>query len=125
MTDGAQPIIGRGKSLLVQLLRIAQNRLELLSLELESEKLRVARDLRLALMGAIFAWLAFFTLVLLAALALPRERRLIALGVLFVLFAIASVVSFVVLRRSVRRDPLFTRIINQLRLDRASLSQEP
>jgi uncharacterized membrane protein YqjE len=125
MMDGGQPIIARGKSLLEQLLRIAQNRLELLSLELESEKLRVTRDLRLALMGAIFAWLAFFTLVLLAALALPRERRLIALGALFVLFVIASVVSFVMLRRSVRRAPLFTRIINQLRLDRASLSQEP
>jgi uncharacterized membrane protein YqjE len=125
MSDGAQPLIGRGKSLLEQLLRIVQNRLELLQLELESEKLRVTRDLRLAVMGAIFAWLAFFTLVLLAALALPRERRLIALGVLFVLFVIASVVSFLMLRRSVRRDPLFTRIINQLRLDRASLSQEP
>jgi uncharacterized membrane protein YqjE len=125
MSDGAQPIIARGKSLLEQLLRIAQNRLELLSLELENEKLLITRDLRLALMGAIFAWLAFFTLVLLAALALPRERRLIALGVLFILFGVASVVSFLMLKRSVRRDPLFRRVINQLRLDRASLSQEP
>jgi len=125
MSDGAQPIISRGKSLLEQLLRIVQNRLELLQLELESEKLRITRDMKLALMGAIFAWLAFFTLVLLAALALPRQQRLIALGALFVLFVIASVVSFVMLRRSVRREPLFTRIIHQLRLDRGSLSQEP
>lgn len=125
MSEGAQPIFARGKNLLEQLLRIAQNRLELLSLELEQEKLRIARDLRLAALGAIFAWLAFFTLVLLAALALPRSARLPALGVLFVLFLIASVVSFVLLRRSARRDPLFSRVITQLRLDRASLSQEP
>jgi uncharacterized membrane protein YqjE len=125
MSEGAQPIFARGKSLLDQLLRIAQNRLELLSLELEQEKLRVARDLRLAAFAAVFAWLAFFTLVLLAALALPRSARLPALGALFVLFLIASLVSFVLLRRSMRRDPLFSRVITQLRLDRASLSQEP
>ncbi|HTV51346.1 MAG TPA: phage holin family protein [Steroidobacteraceae bacterium] len=125
MSEGAQPIFARGKSLLEQLLRMAQNRLELLSLELEQEKLRVARDLRLAAFAAIFAWLAFFTLVLLAALALPPGARLPALGALFVLFLIASLVSFLLLRRSMRRDPLFSRVITQLRLDRASLSQEP
>jgi hypothetical protein len=37
--EPAQPLIGRGKSLLDQLLGIAQTRLELLSAELHSEKL--------------------------------------------------------------------------------------
>src|SRR5262249_59303675 len=78
MSEASQPLVARGKSLLEQLLRIAQNRLELLTIELEQEKLRLARDLRLASLCAVCAWLAGFTLVLWAALALPPHARFIA-----------------------------------------------
>ncbi len=121
----SEPIVARGKSLLEQLLRIVQTRLELLTIELEQEKLHLLRDLRLATICALCAWLAGFTLVLWAALALPPHVRFIVLGALFGAFLLASVIAFVILRRSVRRVPLFTRLIAQLRLDRASLSQEP
>jgi len=122
--EGAQPIIGRGKSLLEQLLRMAQTRLEMLSVEVQQEKLWITRELRLAALFVICAWLAGFTLVLWIALALRPDVRFIVLGALFGLFILASLVSWFALKRSVRRDPLFARIIQQLRLDRASLGPE-
>ncbi len=120
-----EPLITRGRSLLGELLRIAQTRLEMLAIELEQEKLRITRALRLAVITAVCAWLAGFTLVLWVALALPPQARLIVLGALFVLFALAALASWIVLRRALGRDPPFSRLIAQLRLDRASLGHEP
>jgi uncharacterized membrane protein YqjE len=125
MADGAQPIIGRGKSLLDQLLRITQTRLEMLALELEQERLNITRELRAAALCIISAWLAGFTLVLWVALAFPPDIRFIVLGVLFGVFALASVLAWIGLRRLARRDPIFSRVIAQLGLDRASLGTEP
>ena len=122
MADAAQPIIGRGKHLLDQLLRIAQTRLELLSLELEQERLNISRELRLATLAVVCGWLAGFSLVIWVALAFPPNVRFIVLGALFVVFAFAASFAWLALRRLVmRRDPIFARVISQLRLDRASL----
>ena len=125
MIDEHGAFVGRGRSLLVQILAMAQTRLELLALELEQERLVIARELRLAAVAAICAWLAGFTLVLWVALAFSPEVRFIALGVGFVLFTLVSVASWLVLRRSLRRGALFSRVIHQLRLDRASLGEAP
>ncbi len=120
-----EPLVARGRSLLGELLRIAQTRLEMLAMELEQEKLRIARALRLAIITAVCAWLAGFTLVLWVALALGPRARFIVLGALFALFVLAALASWIVLRRSLGRDPPFSRLIDQLRLDRASLGHEP
>ncbi len=120
-----EPIVARGRSLLGELLRIAQTRLEMLAIELEQEKLRITRALRLALVTAICAWLSGFTLVLWVALSLRPSVRFIVLGALFILFGLAALASWIVLRRSLTRSPPFSRLIGQLRLDRASLGQEP
>jgi len=111
--------------MLVEALRMAQTRLELAALEIEQEKLRITRDLRLAIFAAICLWLSGFSLVLWVALALPSQARFILLGCLVVVFLIAALGFWLVLRRSLRRDPPFTRLIGQLRLDRASLGGEP
>ncbi len=120
-----EPFVARGRSLLGELLRMAQTRLEMLALELEQEKLRVARALRLAAVTAVCAWLAGFTLVLWVALALRPSVRFIALGALFALFALGGLASWIALRRALTRDSPFSRLIGQLRLDRASLGHGP
>jgi uncharacterized membrane protein YqjE len=125
MTEGEQPIIARGKSLLGQLLRSAQTRLELLSIELEQEKLRIGRQLRLAAICIGCLWLAGFTLILWVTFAFSPAARLIVLAVLFALFLIGALISWLTLRRSVKHERLFSRLIGQLRLDRSSLGQEP
>ncbi len=125
MSDGAQPLVARGRSLLGELLRIVQTRLEMLAIEFEQEKIRITRQLRLAIVAALCTWLAGFTLVLWVALALRPDVRFIVLGALFGAFATASVGCWIGLRRLMRRHALFARLLTQLRLDRQSLGQEP
>jgi len=130
MNDGAQPLFARGRSLLGELLRIVQTRLEMLAIEFEQEKIRIARQLRLAIVAALCTWLAGFTLVLWVALALRPDVRFIVLGALFAAFALGSIACWIGLKRLMHRDALFARLLHQLHLDReslsrVSLSQEP
>jgi len=124
MNDDAQPVIGRVRSLLDQVLRIAQTRLELLAVEIQQEKIAFSRQVLLASLTAICALLAGLTLIVWIALALPQETRLIVLGVLFALLVIGGIGCWFALKRYAKRDPLFSRVIHQLRLDRTSLSEE-
>jgi len=125
MSDESQNLFARGRAMLVEALRMAQTRLELAALEIEQEKLRITHDLKLAIFAAICLWLSGFSLVLWVALALPSQARFILLGCFFVVFLVAALGFWIALRRSLRRDPPFTRLIGQLRLDRASLGGEP
>jgi uncharacterized membrane protein YqjE len=125
MDETGQPLIDRGKSLLDQLLRIAQTRLEMLSVEIQREKLELARSMRLIIAVAVCGWLAGFALILWVALVLPRDIRSLLLGGLFVALLAASVACWIALRRRGARQPIFSRLIEQLQLDRASLGPEP
>ncbi len=125
MNVAAAPLIGRGKSLLDQLLRLAQTRLELLSVEIQREKVILVRQLWLAAAVAICLWLAGFTAILWAALTLPPRERSIFLGAIFALLVIGAIASVVALRKRRRREPLFSRAIQQLQLDRDSLRMDP
>lgn len=124
MNVAAAPLIGRGRSLLDQVLRMAQTRLELLSVEVQREKAIVVRQLVIAAVGAICAWLAGFTLILWAALTLPPPQRTIFLGVLFGVLLVGSIASWLALKRRAQREPLFTRAIQQLQLDRSALGSD-
>ena len=125
MNDESPNLFTRGRGMLLEALRMAQTRLELAALEIEQEKLRIGRDLKLAIFAAICLWLSGFSLVLWVALALKQQARVILLGCLFFVFLLAALGFWIALRRSLRRDPPFTRLIGQLRLDRASLGGEP
>lgn len=125
MSEESPNLFARGRAILLEALRMAQTRLELAALEIEQEKLRITRDLKLAIFAAICLWLSGFSLVLWVALALRAEARFIFLGCFFFVFLIAALGFWIALRRSLRRDPPFTRLIGQLRLDRASLGGEP
>jgi uncharacterized membrane protein YqjE len=124
MSEPAQPIVGRGKSLLDQLLRIAQTRLELLSAEVHYEKLALMRQWQLAIGAVICICLAGVTLIMLLAIALPPHLRTPVLSAILALFVGGAIGCAVALQRRAKRPPLFTRVVQQLRLDRASLSDE-
>jgi uncharacterized membrane protein YqjE len=121
MSNGAQPLLARGRSLLGELLRIVQTRLEMLAIELEQEKIRISRQVRLAIVAALCAWLAGFTLVLWVALSLRPDVRFIVLGSLFGAFTLGALACWIALKRVMRRDALFARLLIQLHLDRESL----
>ncbi len=124
MSEPAQPIVGRGKSLLDQLLRIAQTRLELLSAEVHHEKLALMRQWQLAVGAVVCICLAGVTLIMLLAIALPPHLRTTVLSVILALFVGGAIGCALALRLRAKRPPLFTRVIQQLRLDRSSLGGE-
>ncbi len=124
MDDVNQPFIDKGKSLLEQLLGIAQTRLEMLSVEIQREKLELAHTFRLVIAFAVCAWLAGFSLILWIALVLPAHQRSLLLGGLFVALLAASIVTFFALRRRAGRRAIFSRLVEQLQLDRTSLGPE-
>jgi uncharacterized membrane protein YqjE len=123
MTDPAHPIIGRGKSILDQLLGIAQTRLELLSAELSSEKLALMRQWQFAVGIVMCTCLCGVTLIVLLAVALPPHSRVMVLSIVLALFAGGALGCWLALRTRARRAPLFNRVITQLRLDRESLRE--
>ena len=123
--EPAQPLVGRARSLLDQLLRIAQTRLELLSAEIQSEKLALTRQWQIAVLAVVLGSLAGVTLIVWLAVTLPVDMRTTVLGAIFFLL-IGSVVGCAFsLRRRRKRPALFSRVAHQLRLDRAALGGEP
>jgi uncharacterized membrane protein YqjE len=124
MSGPSQPFAARGRSLLRQLLAMGQTRLEMLGLEVEQEKLLLARELRLLALIIVCAGLAGFTLVLWVALSFPDRLRFWVLGALVLVFAAAGVAGWLRLRHVARRERLFARVIAQLRLDGVALGEE-
>ena len=121
--EPAQPIVGKGKSLLDQLLRIAQTRLEMLSAEVHHEKLALTRQWQLAVGAVLCTCLAGVTLITLLAIALPPHLRTTVLSVVLALFAAGAVGCAIASRLRAKRPPLFSRVVTQLKLDRASLAE--
>ena len=122
--EPAQPLVGRARSLLDQLLRIAQTRIELLSAEIQSEKLALTRQWQLAVTAVVLASLAGVTLIVWLAVTVPPDKRTTVLGVLFFLLVGGVAGCAIALRKRRKRPALFSRVAHQLRLDRASLSEE-
>lgn len=121
MAEPAQHFVHRGKSLLDQLLRIAQTRLELLSAEVHQEKLALMYQWRLAVGALVCMCLAGVALIAFIAISLPEDLRgKVLLGVFLALCG-GALGCWLRLRKRARRAPLFSRVVHQLRLDRASL----
>jgi uncharacterized membrane protein YqjE len=121
MIPGTPSFTERSRSLLRQLLLMGQTRLEMLGLAVEQEVHALGRELRLAAICIIAAWLSATALLLWIAVEFPREVGLWILGVLCVLFAITSYVSWRVLKHVSRRERLFSRLADQLRQDAQAL----
>src|ERR1044071_5409251 len=107
MSDPAHPILGRGKSLLDQLLRIAQTRLELLSAELHHEKIALTHQWQFAVGVVMCTCLAGVTLIVLLAVAVPPHSRGLVLSIVLALLAGGAVGCWLALRTRARRAPLF------------------
>lgn len=125
MIEPAQPLVTRSKSLLDQLLRIGQTRLELVSAEIHQERLALTHQCKLAIAAVVCASLAGVALIAFLAITLPEESRATVLAILFFVLVGGAIGCWLAMRTRARRDPLFSRVIHQLRLDRASLSEGP
>lgn len=118
MTSPTQRVLEEALSIGAQGLRIAQTRLEMLSVDLQREKAALARQLALAVACATSAALAAFAIVLWVALSFEPRTRFIVLGVLAGVFvAIAIVCAILFQRGRARRERLFATLIDALQRD--------
>ncbi len=100
---------------------MCQTRAEMIGLAVEQEVNALGRELRLAAICIITAWLAGTSMVLWVAVMFPRQVGLWILGVLCVLFAVTSLMTWQILQRVSVRERLFTRLAEQLRKDAQAL----
>ena len=119
--EPAQPIVGRVRSILDQLLGIVQTRVELLSAEIQSEKLALTRQWQLAVTAVVLSSLAGVTLIVWLGLTVPPHLRTTVLGIVFFLLVGGAIGCAIAMHRRHKRPALFSRVANQLRLDRQSL----
>lgn len=124
MSEGSPSFVVRGRTLLQQLLHFSQTRLEMVGLAVEQERLALGREIRLAAICVVCAWLAGTTLVLWLVILLPQQVLLWLLGAMFAVFAAGGLTAGMVLKHSAHREPLFSRLVEQLKLDRAAFGPE-
>ncbi len=124
-----QPEAGWAGSLrarLDTLLGAAQTRLELLTVELQEEKLRLARLLFMTVLAALFLGFAAVFAAVWVTVALWESHRLLALGLATGLFIALGVAAATVAARTVAAgSQLFVASINELNKDRSALRREP
>lgn len=125
MTSPTQRLLEEALSLGAQGLRIAQTRLEMLSVDLQREKQALARQLAFAVTCGTSAALAAFACILWAALSFEPRTRFIVLGVMTGVFTLVAIACGVLFWRGLqRRERLFGQLIEALRRDSNALEPE-
>lgn len=125
MTDAREPVSAPLRRLSASLLKLGRIRLELLAIEVQEEKERVAQLLIWAVLAALLAGFGLLLLVLLVTVALWDSHRLLALGAGTVLLVVGAVAA----TRQVRRltampASLFQASLSELRQDSDALTRD-
>lgn len=122
--DASQPgrLLDSLRSLASTLLAAIETRIELLSVEVEEERARLAVLVVLAAITAVCFAFAALLAVLFIVVVFWDTHRLAALGGMAVIFALAGAGFLAALRRQVREGTrLFSASVAELRKDRAAL----
>ena len=115
-------LVGRVADLAGDVVRMAQTRLEMLSVELRRERNAIVLQLKLGMTSVIAAGVAGVSAVLWAALTLPPNERSAALGALtFTFIAISFGAMLAAKQQRQRQNRLFESLIAQLGRDRSTL----
>lgn len=127
MAEEAQSSWGGSlRSRLDILLGAAQTRLALLTVELQEEKLRLARLLFMTVLTALFLGFAAVFAVLWVTVALWDDHRLLALGLSTGLFLVLGLAAASVAARTVAAGSrLFAASLAELDKDRDALKTRP
>jgi len=111
------------KVLMATLIAIAHTRLELLSTELEEERVRLSSMLVWTLAALFCAGLGVVLATLFVVLALWDTHRLLALGIPAILFLLGAALAWLVVRGKARAKPrLFAASLTELSRDRKELT---
>lgn len=113
------------RAMLATLVALAHTRLELLTVELEQESERLAGTLLWAIIGLFCGALAVLMIALTIVIAFWDGHRLLAAGLVTLLFALVAVVAGLVVRHRLRTRPRFlSATIGELARDAQALERE-
>jgi uncharacterized membrane protein YqjE len=103
---------------------LVQTHIEIFASEIDEERTRLARIVVLALTALFCIGLAVVLCVLLVAVLFWENNRLLAIGVLAVLFALGGLAALLALRTAVRQRPKFlSATLAELRKDGKELER--
>lgn len=126
MTDSKEPVSGPLRRLGHSLLTLSRIRLELLAIEVQEEKDRIAGLLVWAVLAALLAGFGLLMLLVLVTVALWDSYRLLALGGSTVVLIGAAVVAVLKVKGLVDRpSTLFQSSLAELREDAEALRRRP
>ena len=114
--------LAAGKRILRTLCDLAQTRVELFLFELKEERIRIIDALLLVAIGTVCA---LMTLVLLTftVVLIFWEHRVLALGLLTLLYGALATWAFCILRKRLADWNSFSATLNELKKDRACLDK--
>lgn len=122
-SDSHSSLLRSLRTLLATLLATVRTRGELLQVELEEEKLRVAGITAYAVAGAFFLALAVVVLTLFVILLYWESHRVLVTGLIALVYLISGVACMLVARsRAKVKSKLFAASLAQLRKDGERLS---
>jgi len=104
-------------------LGIAENRLELLLVELEAERWRAVHALLMVASVAVLALMTLVTGTLAVVLYFPPERRAVALTVVTGIYLLATVGVLLTLRLRLKQWRPFSASLAELKKDKACLDE--
>ena len=117
-------VTGASKRLAQRLFVIAENRLQLLMLEMQEERERVLLAIWLALGAAAFGLLAGVALTVAIAVALWNHSPLIAMVVLTIVYLLAALIFYWRLMQLQRNWHTLQATLEQLKKDRECLEKD-
>jgi uncharacterized membrane protein YqjE len=118
---GLLPAITR---LLETLRDVVENRVELIFVEWQEERLRLFDALLLALVGAVCALMALILFTVTIVVVFWETHRVMVLVLLTLAYAGAAAAAFGVLRSRLRRWQAFSATVDQLKKDRACFGKQ-
>jgi uncharacterized membrane protein YqjE len=126
LTDSKEPVSGPLRRLGTSLLTLSRIRLELLAIEVQEEKDRIAGLLVWSVLAALLAGFGLLMLLVLVTVALWDSYRLLALGgSTVVLIAAAAFAVFKVKALAAQPATLFQASLAELREDAEALRRRP
>jgi uncharacterized membrane protein YqjE len=115
-------LFGSVRQMLATAVALAHTRVELFTTEIEAEIQRAVALLIWAFVALFFAGLTVLMLALTIVIAVWDEHRLLAAGLMTLVFVVVVVVAGLVVRAKVARRPhLLGSTIEELKRDRAAL----
>jgi uncharacterized membrane protein YqjE len=120
MADPNEPptgILGSLRRLCDNGVTLLHNRMELFSVELQEQNVRLVRLMLLAAVAILLGHMAFLLLTAILLVAVGEEARGPVLIGLCVLYALAAAAAFFALRKELRAPPPFSGTLDQLKKD--------